>query len=79
MSDTPISFEPVSGAVSPRFAVVPTFMRLPHIALNHPDIAMVDIGLVGVPWDAGTTNRPGARHGPRRLRDLSTMIRAGHP
>ena len=79
MSDTPISFEPVSGAVSPRFAGVPTFMRLPNIALSHPDIAKVDIGLVGVPWDAGTTNRPGARHGPRQLRDLSTMIRAVHP
>jgi guanidinopropionase len=79
MSDTSISFEPVSGAVSPRFAGVPTFMRLPNIALSHPDIAKVDIGLVGVPWDAGTTNRPGARHGPRQLRDLSTMIRAVHP
>jgi len=28
-----------------------------------------------VPWDAGTTNRPGPRHGPRQLRDFSTMIR----
>ena len=79
MSDTSISFEPVSGAVSPRFAGVPTFMRLPNVALSHPDIAKVNIGLVGVPWDAGTTNRPGARHGPRQLRDLSTMIRAVHP
>ena len=65
MSDASISFEPVSGAVSPRFAGVPTFMRLPNVALGHPDIEKVDIGLVGVPWDAGTTNRPGARHGPR--------------
>ena len=79
MNDTSISFEPVSGVVSPRFAGVPTFMRLPNIALSHPDIGKVDIGLVGVPWDAGTTNRPGARHGPRQLRDLSTMIRAVHP
>ncbi len=79
MVDTSISFEPVSGSVSPRFAGVPTFMRLPNIELSHPDIAQVDIGLVGVPWDAGTTNRPGARHGPRQLRDLSTMIRAVHP
>jgi len=37
------------------------------------------MGLVGVPWDAGTTNRPGPRHGPRQLRDLSTMIRALNP
>jgi len=31
-----------------------------------------------VPWDSGTTNRPGPRHGPRQLRDMSTMIRAGN-
>ena len=36
----------------------------------------VQIGLIGAPWDGGTTNRPGPRHGPRQLRDLSTMIRA---
>ena len=72
-------FQPVSGFDLPRFAGVPTFMRLPHL---QPDDALykdVDIGLVGVPWDGGTTNRPGARHGPRQLRDLSTMIRAVHP
>lgn len=36
----------------------------------------MDIGLIGVPWDSGTTNRSGPRHGPRQLRDMSTMIRA---
>lgn len=72
-------FEPVSGFELPRFAGVPTFMRLPHILPGDPDYDKVDIGLVGVPWDGGTTNRPGARHGPRQLRDLSTMIRAAHP
>lgn len=54
-------------------------MRLRHMALDHADIGDVAIGLVGVPWDAGTTNRPGARHGPRQLRDASTMIRLIHP
>ena len=28
-----------------------------------------------MPWDGGTTNRPGARHGPRQVRDISTMVR----
>ncbi len=37
------------------------------------------MGIVGVPWDSGTTNRPGPRHGPRQLRDYSTMIRAMNP
>jgi guanidinopropionase len=72
-------FEPVSGAILPRFAGVPSFMRLPVVDAWHARLDDVDIGLIGVPWDGGTTNRPGARHGPRQLRDLSTMIRATHP
>ena len=71
--DTP-SFKPVSGNVMPRFSGIATFMRLPHLS----DPAGVDIGLVGVPWDGGTTNRPGARHGPRQIRDASTMVRSVH-
>ena len=66
-------FLPVPGNVMPRFAGIPTFMRLPHRAVD--DLAEVDVGLVGVPFDTATSNRPGARHGPRQLRDLSTMIR----
>lgn len=69
-------FHPVSGFDLPRFAGVPTFMRLPHVGLEAPRLADVDIGIIGVPWDSGTTNRPGPRHGPRQLRDMSTMIRA---
>ena len=72
-------FQPVSGFDLPRFAGVPTFMRLPHIMLNDARLSDVDIGIIGVPWDSGTTNRPGPRHGPRQLRDASTMIRAEHP
>ncbi|MEP3843874.1 MAG: agmatinase [Paracoccaceae bacterium] len=72
-------FQPVSGMEIPRFAGVPTFMRLPYVTPDHPAYDQVQFGLVGVPWDAGTTNRPGPRHGPRQLRDLSTMIRAGNP
>lgn len=71
-------FHPVSGFDLPRFAGVATFMRLPHVPLEDPRIRDVAIGLIGAPWDGGTTNRPGPRHGPRQLRDLSTMIRAGN-
>jgi guanidinopropionase len=46
------------------------------VPFDHPRFAEVQIGLIGAPWDGGTTNRPGPRHGPRQLRDLSTMIRA---
>src|SRR5439155_17200 len=66
--------QPVSGTVVPRFGDVATFMRLP--LFRNP--ADVEIGMVGVPWDGGTTNRPGARHGPRQMRDLSTMMRRIH-
>src|SRR5258708_12034506 len=63
--------EPLSGLVMPRFGEVATFMRLPV----ERDPAKLDIALVGVPWDGGTTNRPGARHGPREIRNMSTLMR----
>jgi guanidinopropionase len=58
----------------PRFAGIATFMRLPHVE----DWSDVEIGLIGVPWDGGTTNRAGARHGPRQIRDQSTLLRNVH-
>jgi guanidinopropionase len=67
-------FRPVPGDVLPRFAGIATFMRLPHVE----DWADVQIGLIGVPWDGGTTNRAGARHGPRQIRDMSTLMRNVH-
>ena len=45
----------------PRYTGIPTFMRTPY----REDWAELDIGLVGVPFDGGVTNRTGARHGPR--------------
>jgi guanidinopropionase len=64
-------FEPVDAALVPRFSGVPSFMRLPMIT----DPALVDIALVGVPFDGGTTNRPGTRHGPREIRNQSSLMR----
>ncbi|WP_171205514.1 agmatinase [Ruegeria sp. HKCCA0235A] len=72
-------FQPVSAMELARFAGIPAFMRLPILDLAHERISEVELGLVGIPWDGGTTNRPGARHGPRQLRDYSTMIRAMNP
>lgn len=70
------NYRPTAGDVLPRYAGIATFMRLPHVALE--DSSGVDIGLIGVPWDGGTTNRAGARHGPRQMRDLSTLTRNVH-
>src|SRR5437660_12195526 len=66
--------QPLSGLVMPRFGEVATFMRLPI----ERDPAKLDIAIVGVPWDGGTTNRPGARHGPREIRNMSTPMRRAH-
>ena len=68
--------QPVSGLVMPRFGGLATFMRLPHVPLEEAD--GIDIGLAGIPWDGGTTNRPGPRHGPRQIRDQSSMVRRMH-
>src|SRR5207342_3469139 len=66
-------FQPLDSGRVPRFAGSATFMRLPAA-----EPAEVDVALVGVPWDGGTTNRPGARHGPREIRNMSTMMRRVH-
>ena len=68
--------QPASGLVVPRFGGIATFMRLPHVPLDEAND--IDIGLVGVPWDGGTTNRPGPRHAPRQMRDQSSMVRRMH-
>jgi guanidinopropionase len=66
--------QPVDAAMVPRFGAIPTFMRLPHVT----DPARLDIALIGVPWDGGTTNRAGARHGPREIRNMSSFMRKVH-
>src|SRR5262245_21542835 len=66
--------QPVDGTATPRFAAVATFMRLPL----EPDPTNLDIALIGVPWDGGTTNRAGARHGPREIRNASSLMRRVH-
>lgn len=59
---------------APRYTEIPTFMRTSYA----PDLRDVDIALVGVPFDGGTTNRPGARHGPREMRNSSSLMRSIH-
>jgi len=51
---------------------VATLMRAPLTA----SLEAVDIGLFGVPYDGALTNRPGARHGPREIRNQSSLVRA---
>ena len=60
--------------LQPRYSEIATFMRAPLVR----DPSEVDIALVGVPFDGGVTNRPGARHGPREIRNMSSLMRAIH-
>jgi agmatinase len=56
---------------SPRFAQPATFMRLPY----QTDLSGVDVAMLGVPFDSGTSYRSGARLGPREIRAQSSLIR----
>ena len=69
------TIKPISGMSNPRFADVATFFRLPIIK----DLKNLDYCICGVPWDGVTTNRAGARHGPREIRNASSLIRTYHP
>src|SRR5262245_7982758 len=67
------NFQPLDSGVVPRFAGPCSFMRLPFAKPKE-----IDIALVGVPFDGGTTNRTGARHGPREIRNQSSLVRRVH-
>jgi len=67
--------QPLDALSYARFTGVPTFMRLPHI----PDPRELEVALVGVPFDGGTTYRPGPRFGPRNIRAQSAIIRPWNP
>lgn len=62
------SYDPMK---EPRFAEIATFMRAPVAE----SLENLDIGLIGVPTDLGVTNRAGARHGPREIRNASSLMR----
>jgi guanidinopropionase len=68
MSPSPEFADPMDR---PRYTGFATFMRAPQ----REEPAGVDIGLIGVPFDGGVTNRPGARHGPREVRNQSSLLR----
>ncbi|MGH3357316.1 MAG: arginase family protein, partial [Nocardioidaceae bacterium] len=66
---------PVDATVVPRFAGIATFARLPRIE----DVEACDVAVVGVPFDTGTSFRPGARFGPASVREASRLLREYHP
>ncbi len=59
----------------PRFAGVSTFCRFPLLELVPAECKPLDWAIYGVPFDAGVTYRPGARFGPRAIRDASQYVK----
>ena len=66
---------PRDAFVSPRFGQVATLMLLPAVA----SAKGLDVALLGIPYDGGTSYRTGARFGPRAVREQSSLIRPWNP
>ena len=71
---SPVTSKEYVANLEPRYSGIPTFMRTPHAK----SLKGIDIGLIGVPYDGGVTNRAGARHGPREIRNQSSLMRTIH-
>lgn len=65
----------VDNTQVPRFAGPPTFAQLPRI----DEVETADLAVVGVPFDAGVSYRPGARFGPAHIRASSRLLRPFNP
>lgn len=63
--------QPLGGNEMPRSGGIATMMRLPHA----PTAEGLDACFVGIPFDLGTSNRTGARFGPRHVRSESVLLR----
>lgn len=75
MAETP-PIEPISGTVVPRYAGPSTFCRLPELR----DVPYCNVAILGIPFDSGTSYRPGARFGPQAIRQASRHLRYNyHP
>jgi agmatinase len=71
--DHPVA--PADASVEPRFAGLATFARLPTM----DRVPLWDVAVVGVPFDGGTSYRPGARFGPSAVRQGSRLLRPYNP
>lgn len=74
-SHTPPPLGPVDATKVPRFAGTPTFARLPR----RDEVERCDVAILGMPFDSGTSYRPGARFGPQAIRAASRLLRPYNP
>lgn len=65
---------PAFGAHLQPFAGIPSFMRQPATR----ELDGVDVAIVGIPYDGGTSHRSGVRFGPRKIREASLMLWGYH-
>ena len=61
---------PAFGSDLQPFMGIPSFMRLPVTR----ELSGVDVAILGVPFDSGTSHRSGARFGPRKIREMSLLL-----
>lgn len=66
-----MTHQPISGNDLARFSGPNTFMRLPQVN----DLRSLDVAVLGIPMDIGTSWRSGTRFGPKQVRSESAMIR----
>lgn len=66
-----INNQPPSASTSPRFCNMGTFMRLPRVE----EAKDLDVAILGVPFDTGSSFRTGSRFGPNGIRKISAMIK----
>ncbi len=71
---SPDPIEPPNATTVPRFAGPETFARLPRLS----DVGHAEVAILGVPFDSGTSFRPGARFGPGAVRSGSKLLRPYH-
>jgi len=69
-TDLAITRESLYGTISePTYSGITSFMRRKYTR----ELEGVDVAVTGVPFDTATTNRPGARFGPRSIRAASSV------
>lgn len=65
-----------AGRLNLPFVGISTFAKKPYVA--DWDAIDADVAVLGAPFDFGTQWRPGARFGPRAVREASTLFSFGH-
>jgi agmatinase/guanidinopropionase len=70
-----MEWKPLSGREYPRYSAIKSFFRLPMASSLDDDF---EVGIFGVPFDGGTSYRPGSRFAPSAVRDISSLGRGFH-